>query len=89
MTQRKPPEGPDEYQLSVLTGMLELAEREAGRALTPQERRAIKEEYLAAGGLPPAVPRRQRKARRRSSAAEPEYRWQAPVPVRQWRRKGE
>ena len=88
MTLRKRPdtEEADDYQQSVLKGMLALAEREAGRALTRQELQAIKEEYLSAHGMQPAAPRRQGKPRQRSSAAETEYRWQAPVPVRQWRR---
>lgn len=91
MTQQKRPdtEEADDYQQAVLKGMLELAEREAGRALTPRERRAIKEEYLAAHVIPGAVSRRRGKSRPRTSSAATEYRWQPPVPVRQWRRKGE
>lgn len=89
MAQRKRPETEeaDDYQQAVLKGMLALAEREAGRALTPRERQAAVEEYRAAHGIQDTVSRRRGKPRYRS-AEDTEYRWQAPVPVRQWRRQG-
>lgn len=68
--------------------MLALAEREAGRALTSRERQAAVEEYRAAYGIQDTVSRRRGKPRYRS-AEDTKYRWQAPVPVRQWHRKGE